>query len=524
MNISKAKEYIKHSVSLYLKKDEFGEYRVPVSRQRPIFLLGAPGIGKTAIMEQIAAEMGIALVSYSMTHHTRQSALGLPFIEKRVYDGKEVSVSEYTMSEIISSMYETMEQSGIKEGILFLDEINCVSETLAPSMLLFLQYKIFGRHQVPEGWVIVTAGNPPEYNKSVREFDVVTMDRMKVLEVEADYSIWRSYAVDRHLHTAVLNYLDLKKEHFYVMEMTAKGRSYVTARGWEDLSQMLYLYEEDGLAVDESLISQYLHNDQVVKEFAVYYDLYIKYKRDYRIADILAGKASPEAIQRAQNAKFDERLSLLGMLLDKVEADMGSCMEQADYLGQVLPLLKAVKAKSMAADAGVDAITDLLELQAEGQRKQLDKLRMANSLSDADRRKFKQVEKFLVEVRKQVLTSGAGDENLGSKQQVGGGFAVVDTAEAAFGIVKAYYDAAVNAMKQATVDTGKELHYLFDFAERAFEDGNELLVLVTELTSRNASARYLGAFGSEDYLRHSKDLMLSERNAELTEAIKELDL
>lgn len=78
MNIKQAKEYIKDSVFLYLKKDEFGEYKIPVVRQRPIFLLGAPGIGKTAVMEQIAQEMGIALVSYSMTHHTRQSALGLP--------------------------------------------------------------------------------------------------------------------------------------------------------------------------------------------------------------------------------------------------------------------------------------------------------------------------------------------------------------------------------------------------------------------------------------------------------------
>lgn len=83
MNIRQAKDYIKDSVSLYLKKDEFGEYRIPVVRQRPVFLLGAPGIGKTAVMEQIAQELGIALVSYSMTHHTRQSALGLPSIRKK---------------------------------------------------------------------------------------------------------------------------------------------------------------------------------------------------------------------------------------------------------------------------------------------------------------------------------------------------------------------------------------------------------------------------------------------------------
>ena len=225
MNIKQAKDYIKQSVQIYLKKDEFGEYKIPVVRQRPVFLLGAPGIGKTAIMEQIAQELGIALVSYSMTHHTRQSALGLPFIVKKNYGGTEYDVSEYTMSEIIASVYDTMEASGVKEGILFLDEINCVSETLAPSMLQFLQYKVFGRHKVPEGWVIVTAGNPPEYNKSVREFDVVTMDRLKILEVEADYRVWKSYAGQRNIHNAIINYLDLKKDDFYHMEMTDRGRS-----------------------------------------------------------------------------------------------------------------------------------------------------------------------------------------------------------------------------------------------------------------------------------------------------------
>ena len=119
MNIKDAKNYIKDSVRIYLKKDEEGEYRIPVVRQRPIFLLGAPGIGKTAIMEQIAQELGIALVSYSMTHHTRQSALGLPFIVHKEYEGKAYDVSEYTMSEIIASVYDVMAQSGIREGILF---------------------------------------------------------------------------------------------------------------------------------------------------------------------------------------------------------------------------------------------------------------------------------------------------------------------------------------------------------------------------------------------------------------------
>ena len=139
MNIKNATVHIKNTVIAYLEKDENGNFFIPVEKQRPIFLYGPPGIGKTAIMEQIANEMGIGLVSYSMTHHTRQSAIGLPFITKKKFGDKEYDVSEYTMSEILASVYDYIEKTGKKEGILFLDEINCVSETLSPSMLRFLQ-------------------------------------------------------------------------------------------------------------------------------------------------------------------------------------------------------------------------------------------------------------------------------------------------------------------------------------------------------------------------------------------------
>ena len=195
MNIKQAKEQIRNTLRAYLRAGRAGQLPHPAVRQRPVLLMGPPGIGKTQIMEQIAAEENVGLVSYTITHHTRQSAIGLPFIEKRVYDGVERTVTEYTMSEIIGSVYALTEKTGIREGILFLDEINCVSETLAPMMLQFLQCKTFGNQKLPEGWLIVAAGNPPEYNRSVRDFDVVTLDRVKRIEVTEDFAVWKEYAL-----------------------------------------------------------------------------------------------------------------------------------------------------------------------------------------------------------------------------------------------------------------------------------------------------------------------------------------
>ena len=243
MNIKQAKQEIVDTVQAYLLKNEYGEYVIPRVHQRPVLLLGAPGIGKTQIMEQAARECKVALVAYTITHHTRQSAIGLPFISKKEYGGKEYSATEYTMSEIVASIYDRMRETGLTEGILFIDEINCVSETLAPAMLQFLQCKTFGNHEIPEGWVIVAAGNPPEYNKSVRDFDVVTLDRVKKIMVEPDYRIWKEYAYKENIHPAILSYLELRSNCFYQMETTIDGRQFATPRGWEDLSRMMEVYE-----------------------------------------------------------------------------------------------------------------------------------------------------------------------------------------------------------------------------------------------------------------------------------------
>ena len=215
MNIKRAKNEIKNALKAYLTTDEFGAYRIPPIRQRPILLMGPPGIGKTQIMQQIAEETGVGLVSYTLTHHTRQSALGLPFIDKVMLGGEERTVTAYTMSEIIASVYREMERTGVKEGILFLDEINCISETLTPMMLQFLQCKTFGNQAVPAGWVSVAAGNPPEYNKSVRDFDIVTLDRVRRMDIEPDLPVWKDYARAAHIHSAILSYLELHPQNFY---------------------------------------------------------------------------------------------------------------------------------------------------------------------------------------------------------------------------------------------------------------------------------------------------------------------
>lgn len=509
MNIAEAKDYIKDTVELYLKKDEYGDYRIPAQRQRPIFLLGAPGIGKTAIMSQIAGELNIALVSYSMTHHTRQSALGLPFIKEKEYGGATYSVSEYTMSEIISSIYDTMAESGVREGILFLDEINCVSETLYPSMLQFLQYKVFGRHTVPDGWVIVTAGNPPEFNKAVREFDVVTLDRLKVIEVEADYPAWKRYASEASLHGAILNFLESNRDFFYGVETTAYGKNYVTARGWEDLSDMLLLYEENGKKVSESLIGQYIKNDTIVREFAAYYDLYDKYRSRYDVEAIFGGQVDEKLIKEAGEAALDERLALTGLLSDVIKAETKDIMRDSDVIREMRGAVGR-----LTSGEEKDATEYIGRLIAASE--QLMTVRKkAGTLDTA----LKTKEKKKIALYREMLAGIASGEAL--EDPVAGTEGV--HAQISSEGIKAYYNNRISELKERVTTEQSRLDSLFATMSVIFgETSNEMLLLVTELTLNKDTADFFVTYGSESYDKYNTLLMVGDRQKELRQEIAEI--
>lgn len=502
MNIKEAKKEILQAITAYFTKNEYGEYVISIEKQRPIFLMGPPGIGKTAIMEQIAQELGVGLVSYSMTHHTRQSALGLPFIVKKNYEGKEYDISEYTMSEIIASVYDCIEETGLKEGILFLDEINCVSETLAPAMLQFLQYKTFGRHKVPNGWIVVTAGNPPEFNNSVREFDIVTWDRLKRIDVEANYDVWKEYAYKANVHPAITTYLDIKKSNFYKIESTVDGKSFVTARGWCDLSEMMKLYEKHNFIVNEQLVKQYLQNNKIAKDFAIYYDLFNKYKADYQVNKILAGKAGKDVKNRAKSAKFDEKLSLLGLLIDGVTSEVKETIDYESVIRELLVVLKGIKAISNNEKAD---IAKELELAIKNKESYLANGKKSQTLSiDQQHITMKVIEALRIEL----------EEVLKSK---------TETAQDQFKVISNNYNKLNAELKNKVGESQNTLSNLFKFAEEVFDEGQEILILVTELTINYYSVQFISRYGCKEYFNHNKELLFYERQKEIIAEIENLD-
>ena len=521
MNIKEAKEEIKHTLLAYNRKDAAGRYTFPRLRQRPILLMGPPGIGKTQIMEQIARECGIALVSYTITHHTRQSAVGLPFIVKKNYGEEEFSVTEYTMSEIISSVYDKMEKTGLKEGILFIDEINCVSETLAPMMLQFLQGKTFGNQKVPEGWVIVTAGNPPEYNKSVREFDVVTLDRIKKIDVEADFDVWKEYAYQQGIHPAVISYLELRRKNFYRVENTVDGKIFATARGWEDLSRLIQVYEILGKTVDREVVSQYIQHRMIAKDFAGYLALYYKYRTDYKVEDILKGKWDPITLGKIRTASLDEHLSIVSLLNGKLSELFTECYLTDAYLTKLYDYMVYFREDQ-------DSLTakNLME-KAEAD---LEKDKKSELLTKQQERIQKRVVSFFENASGLKITGSEliGSDKTGSDSGPAGGRSAVAESEDPssnrnYEFVKVLFESETEAYENRTDEISLTLQNVFDFMEAAFGDSQEMVAFITELNANYYSLWFIRENGSDQYYRHNKGLLFDDRQKMLLGQMEEVE-
>lgn len=490
MNIQDAKEEIRNTLQAYLQKDEWGAYCYPVVRQRPLLLMGPPGVGKTAIVQQVARECGLPLVCYTMTHHTRQSAVGLPVIQKRTYCGREFSITEYTMSEIIGTVYRAMEQTGKKEGILFLDEINCVSETLAPTMLQFLQNKTFGNHTLPEGWVIIAAGNPPEYNKSVREFDIVTLDRIRNIQVEAQCAGFLEYGTGQGLHGAVLSYLKNKPERFYHVCRRENSVSYVTARGWEDLSRLLQSYETLDIPVTEAVIGEFLRLEETCRDFYAYYRLYAKYGREYAIEELLTGQAESsvyaDRVKLAAAGDFAERFLVTNLVLEQLGREGRAYEKEDSQAVAVHELLKSFLHGSDTLEEFLSARKNALETKSRFQLlggKEL--LQEKNTLR-------------LLEIWQQ-----SGREARCREKAQWDSF------------LEQRFQELLEARRCQVQRTGRALSGAFGFISDCFGDGQELLLLLTGITANPVLMDYIARHGCREYVACSRKLMCQQQEDEL---------
>ena len=364
-------------------------------------------------------------------------------------------------------------------------------------MLQFLQNKTFGTHPVPSGWIIAAAGNPVEYNKSARGFDIVTLDRVKRIDIEPDLNVWKEYASAKGLHPSVLSYLSLKREHFYHIENTADRICFVTARGWEDLSAILYGYEDMHFAPNENLIRQYLQDEEIARDFGAYYQLYAKYRQDYRIPEILSGSLDESVVESlctlAAHAPTDERLTVAGLLLNGWNTLFLKFREEDQFAVALQSVLRQARASLLEGNT-LAAFTE--------QYRTSQKIRLENHLLD-------RMETDCTERIARIL-----EQSLSLTQQER-----ISAPEAVIPILRHALEENVKIRQDTVNRTSLALHLGFSFAESAFGDGPEILFLISDLSHNANAVSFISHFGCEEYFRFNKKLKFQEERQNLLQEI-----
>ena len=168
--------------------------------------------------------------------------------------------------------------------------------------------------------MIAAAGNPPRYNQSAHSFDMVTLDRVCRIELEPSLAAWQTYAAAQGVHPAILAYLRLHPEHFFVCDAQRAAGNFVTARGWEDLSALLLSHETLGFTCtqEQAQAQEYLHVPQIAAGFAAFYALFRRFSASVPLEQILRGCICAQA-EPLRALPFEGRLFVVELLLHSLQ-------------------------------------------------------------------------------------------------------------------------------------------------------------------------------------------------------------
>ena len=195
-----------------------------ISSKIPTFLWGAPGIGKSSIIKQIARDVGIECIDLRLSLMDPTDLKGIPFYEKDSHTALWAPPS-------------FLPREG--EGILFLDELNSAAPAVQASAYQLILDRRVGEYELPEGWAIVAAGNREGDRGVVYRLPSPLANRFVHIEMEVNSEDWRQWAIKAGIDSRVIAYISFKNEALFGFEPLKNERSFATPRSWEAVHKIL---------------------------------------------------------------------------------------------------------------------------------------------------------------------------------------------------------------------------------------------------------------------------------------------
>lgn len=212
------------------------EILLNVATVRPVFIWGAPGIGKSALVEKFAAEVGLPCVSLLGSQLAPEDIIGIPQIQN--------DVSTFLPPKMIARK---------EPYVLFLDELNACTQEVQKAFYSLIHEKRIGEYHLPEGSIVIGAGNRAQDSAIVKTMSSALVNRIFHVQLKADPQQWINWAYEEGLHPWVIDYITQRPDHLF-SEPPKTEDPYSTPRSWHMLSDALKEFGASYKEINENML------------------------------------------------------------------------------------------------------------------------------------------------------------------------------------------------------------------------------------------------------------------------------
>ena len=282
-----------------------------VGTVRPVFIWGAPGIGKSAIVEQFAYDVGLECVSLLGSQLAPEDIIGVP----QIVDGRSV----FCPPRIIARE---------EPYCLFLDELNACSQEVQKAFYSLILERRIGEYHLPEGSIVIGAGNRAQDNAITKPMSSALLNRMFHVEMTADSRIWLEWAAEHGVHRYVYDYICSRPDHLWSQPPKTE-EPFSTPRSWHMLSDALHSYGE---RITEKELTV-LANGCLTAEHATQFAAYVRQVRnEYSVSKILNGDQRWPDKAEERDILYFLAQSFRALLLKELPRNRGKLTKEARLL------------------------------------------------------------------------------------------------------------------------------------------------------------------------------------------------
>ncbi len=216
--------------------EELSDILLNIAPIRPVFIWGAPGIGKSALVQKFADDVGMECVSLLGSQLAPEDIIGIPQIKGEV--------SQFMPPKMIARK---------EPYVLFLDELNACSQEVQKAFYSLIHERRIGEYHLPEGSVVIGAGNRSQDGAIVKTMSTALINRMFHVQMVTDPGQWLHWAYENGLHPWVTDYITQRPDHLFA-EPPKTEEPYSTPRSWHALSDALKSYGAGEKEIPEKIL------------------------------------------------------------------------------------------------------------------------------------------------------------------------------------------------------------------------------------------------------------------------------